>query len=75
MFDQVVAGGSRHRGYYGDRYWSQVNISQGPAFLCQSEEEQRNQARAEAAGKKVHQMTQMMDHWLSILRQKFPEED
>ena len=75
VFNQVVASGSKHRGYYDDRYWSHVNVSQDPTFVCQSVEEHRTIARAEAAEKKVHQMSDMMNHWLALLRQKFPEED
>ena len=75
MFDEVAAKGLNVRGYYDDKYWGKENDSQGCTFVYQSEGELRAKARVEAAEKKVHQMSEVLNHWHALLRQKFPDED
>ena len=72
VFNEIVAKELKARGYYGDKYWSQMRVSQGVTFV---EEEIRYQEKVNAMENKMHHMTGLMKHWLAFMSKKFPEED
>ena len=72
MFNEIVAKELKARGYYGDKYWRQMRVSQGVTFV---EEEIRYQEKVNAMENKMHHMTGLMKHWLAFMSKKFPEED
>jgi len=39
VFNDIVAKDFKARGYYDDKYWSQVQAFQGLPFVIQTEEE------------------------------------
>ena len=75
MFNEVVAKQLKARGYYDDKYWSQVQVSQGITFVTQTEEEKRYQEKVNVMETKMQHMSGVMKHWLAFMSQKFPEED
>lgn len=66
VFDDVVAKESKPRGYYDDKYWSQVKVSQGLAFVDQPEAN---------AIKKQRQLINKVERMQAFLERKFPGED
>lgn len=75
VFNEIVAKELKARGYYGDKYWSQMRVSQGVTFVTPTEEEIRYQEKVNAMENKMHHMTGLMKHWLAFMSKKFPEED
>lgn len=66
MFDDVIAKESKPRGYYDDKYWSQVKVSQGLAFVEQPE----------TNGLKIEmELRNKVDRMQAFLERKFPGED
>lgn len=75
VFNEIVAKELKTRGYYDDKYWSEVRVSQGVTFVTQTEEERRYQEKVNAMENKMKRMGGLMKHWLSFMLKKFPEED
>jgi len=75
VFNEIVAKELKARGYYGDKYWSQMWVSQGVTFVTPTEEEIRYQEKVNAMENKMHHMIGLMKHWLAFMSKKFPEED
>jgi len=75
VFNEIVAKELKARGYYGDKYWSQMRVSQGVTFVTPTEEEIRYQEKVNTMENKMHHMTGLMKHWLAFMSKKFPEED
>ena len=63
------------RGYYGDKYWSEIRVSQGLTFVEHSEKEGNGQFALRALGDDVENLTDEMAMVRSFLKRKFPGED
>ncbi len=74
MFNDIVANVIKTRGYYDDKFWSQVQVSQGLNFVTQTEEERRYQEKVNAMENKMQHMSTIMKHWLAFMSKKYPEE-
>lgn len=66
MFDDVIAKESKPRGYYDDKYLSQVKVSQGLAFVEQTE---TNRLKNEM------ELRNKVDRMHAFLERKFSGED
>jgi len=75
VFNDVVATQLQARGYYGDKYWSQVKVSKGITFVNQSEEDKMYQDKVNAMENKMQHMSGVMKQWFAFMTQKFPEEN
>ncbi|WVZ49708.1 hypothetical protein U9M48_001040 [Paspalum notatum var. saurae] len=75
VFNDVVATQLEARGYYGDKYWSQVKVSKGITFVNQSEEDKMYQDKVNAMENKMQHMSGVMKQWFAFMTRKFPEED
>ncbi|KAJ1284999.1 hypothetical protein BS78_03G247100 [Paspalum vaginatum] len=75
VFNEVVATQLKARGYYDDKYWSQIQVSQGITFVNQTEEDRRYQDKVNAMENKMQHMNGLMNRWLAFMSQKFPEDD
>ena len=63
------------RGYYGDKYWSEIKVSQGLTFVQHPEKEGNVQFRLRALGDNVENVTDELAMIRSFLKRKFPTED
>ena len=63
------------RGYYGDKYWSEIKVSHGLTFVQHPEEEGNVQFRLRALGDNVENVTDELAMIRSFLKRKFPTED
>jgi hypothetical protein len=75
VFNEVVAKEVKPRGYYDDKYWSQVQVSQGVTFVTQTGEEIRYKEKVNAMDNKMQHMSGLMKRWLAFMSKKFPQED
>ena len=67
VFNEVVAKEVKPRGYYDDKYWSQVRVSQGVTFVTQTEEEIRYKEKVNAIDNKMQHMSGLMKRWLAFI--------
>ncbi|KAG2633094.1 hypothetical protein PVAP13_2NG286203 [Panicum virgatum] len=74
VFDNVIAKESKPRGYYDDKYWSHVKVSQGLAFIGQSVNEV-NHSEIKGLKNQMEHMSDKVDRIDAFLKQKFPGED
>jgi len=74
VFDNVIAKESKPRGYYDDKYWSHVKVSQGLAFIGQSVNEV-NHSEIKGVKNQMEHMSDKVDRIDAFLKQKFPGED
>ena len=63
------------RGYYDDKYWSGIKVSEGLSFVQHSEKEGNVQFRLRALGDNVENVTDELAMIRSFLKRKFPTED
>ena len=75
MFYEIVAKQLKARGYYDDKYWSQVQVSKGITFVTQTEEERRYHDKVNTMENKMQRMSNVMKHWLAFMSQKYPDVD
>ena len=75
MFEGVIGKESKLRGYYDDKYWSQVKVSQGLTFVEQSEQEEKLQFALRSMGDNVEDIRDEMKMMRSFMAKKFPGED
>jgi len=75
VFNEVVAKEVKPRGYYDDKYWSQVRVSQGVTFVTQTEEEIRYKEKVNAIDNKMQHMSGLMKRWLAFMSKKIPQRD
>ena len=75
VFNEVVAKEVKPRGYYDDKYWSQVRVSQGVTFVTQTEEEIRYKEKVNAIDNKMQHMSGLMKRWLAFMSKKIPQKD
>ena len=74
MFNDIVAKDFKARGYYDDKYWSQVQAFQGLPFVIQTEEERRYQEKVNEIDNKMESVSGLMKHWLTFMSKKYPED-
>jgi len=75
VFNEIVAKDLKARGYYDDKYWSQVRVSQGVTFVTQTEEEIRYKEKVNAIDNKMQHMSGLMKRWLAFMSKKIPQKD
>ncbi|XP_044972468.1 uncharacterized protein LOC123439910 [Hordeum vulgare subsp. vulgare] len=63
------------RGYYGDKYWSEIKVSQGLTFVQHFENEGNVHLSLRALGDNVENVTDELAMVRSFLKRKFPGED
>ncbi|RLN28952.1 uncharacterized protein C2845_PM05G17360 [Panicum miliaceum] len=73
VFDNVIAKESKPRGYYDDKYWSQVQVSQGLPFVRQTANEV-NHYEIEGVKNQIELMCDKVDRIGACLKRKFPGE-
>lgn len=73
MFGNVIAKESKPRGYYDNKYWSQVKVSQGLAFVGQSANEV-NHSEIKGVQNKMEHMSDKVDRIHAFLERMFPGE-
>ena len=61
------------RGYYDDKYWSGIKVSEGLSFVQHSEKEGNVQFAPWALGDNAENMTVEFAMMRSYVKQKFPE--
>ena len=66
VFNDIVGKEFKARGYYDDKYWSQVQVSQGLTFVTQSEEERMYQEKINALENKMECMSGAMKYWVLL---------
>lgn len=71
----IVAKDVKTRGYYDDKYWSQIQVSNGVAFLPETDEERMYKEKVNVQEREVQHMSGVMKHWLAIMSKRFPGED
>lgn len=74
VFNEIVAKQLKARGYYDDKYWSQVQVSKGITFVTQTEEERRYHEKVNTMENKMQRMSSVMKHWLAFMSQKYPDD-
>lgn len=74
MFNEIVAKQLKARGYYDDKYWSQVQVSKGITFATQNEEERRYHEKVNTMENKMQRMNSVMNHWVAFMSQKYPND-
>jgi hypothetical protein len=75
VFNNIVAKEFKARGYYDNKYWSQVQVSQGLTFVTQTEEERMYQEKVNALENKMECMSGAMKHWVAFMSKRYPEDD
>ena len=75
MFNEIVAKQLKARGYYDDKYWSQVQVSKGITFVTETEEERRYRDKVNTMDNKMQCMNGAMKLWLSFMSKKYPNDD
>lgn len=71
----MVAKDLKARGYYDDKYWSQIQVSNGIAFVPETDEERMYKQKINVQERKMERMSGVMKHWLAIMSRRFPGED
>lgn len=66
MFNDIVAKDFKARGYYDDKYWSQVQAFQGLPFVIQTEEERMYQEKVNEIDNKMESVSGLMKHCLLL---------
>lgn len=74
VFNDIVAKDFKARGYYDDKYWSQVQAFQGLPFVNQTEEERMYQEKVNEIDNKMESVSGLMKHWLTFMSKKYPED-
>lgn len=75
VFEGVIGKESKLRGYYDDKYWSQVKVSQGLTFVEQSEQEEKLQFALRSMGDNVEDIRDEVKMMRAFMAKKFPGED
>lgn len=75
VFNDIVAKDFKARGYYDDKYWSQVQVSQGLPFVTQTEEERLYQEKVNAMENKMECMSDFMKYMVTFMSKRYPEDD
>jgi phosphoribosylformylglycinamidine (FGAM) synthase PurS component len=75
VFNEIVAKQLKARGYYDDKYWSQVKVSKGITFVTENEEERRYRDKVNTMEDKMQCMNGVMKLWLAVMSQKYPNDD
>ncbi|XP_072147443.1 uncharacterized protein [Setaria viridis] len=73
VFGNVIAKESKPRGYYDNKYWSQVKVSQGLAFVGQYANEV-NHSEIKGVQNKMEHMSDKVDCIHAFLERMFPRE-
>jgi len=63
------------RGFYHDKYWSHVKVSQGMTFLEDTEREERFQFKLRTVGDNVEDIKYEFKMMRAFIAKKFPGED
>ena len=72
--NDIVAKDFKARGYYDDKYWSQVQAFHGLPFVIQTEEERMYQEKVNEIDNKMESVSGLMKHWLTFMSKKYPED-
>ena len=75
VFNEIVAKQLKARGYYDDKYWSQVQVSKGITLVTETEEERRYRDKVNTMDNKMQCMSGAMKLWLAFVSQKYPDDD
>ena len=75
MFNEIVAKQLKARGYYDDKYWSQVQVSKGITLVTETEDERRYRDKVNTMDNKMQCMSGAMKLWLAFVSQKYPDDD
>ena len=75
LSESVHAKRSKLRGFYHDKYWSHVKVSQGMAFVEDSVQEKAVQFKLWAIGDNVENMQDEFQMMRAFIAKKFPGDD
>jgi hypothetical protein len=75
VFNDIVAKDFKARGYYDDKYWSQLQVSQGLPFVTQTEEERQYQEKVNAMENKMGCLSDFLNYMLAFMSKRYPEDD
>jgi hypothetical protein len=71
----LLAKRTKLRGFYHDKYWSHVKVSQGMTFMDESEQENKDQWKLRAIGDNVENVMDEVRMMRAFMAKKFPGED
>ncbi|KAL6639399.1 hypothetical protein ACP70R_023129 [Stipagrostis hirtigluma subsp. patula] len=74
VFDGIVAKESKPRGYYDNKYWSQIKVSEGLVFVDHSGNEMSYSEIKEMKNEMEH-VNSKVSRMEALLARRFPEED
>ena len=75
MSKSLLAKRTKLRGFYHDKYWSHVKVSQGMTFVEESERDKKLQFKLRVIGDNVENMQDEFELMRSFIAKKFPGED
>jgi hypothetical protein len=71
----LLAKRTKLRGFYHDKYWSHVKVSQGMTFMDESEQENKDQWKLRAIGDNVENVMDEVRMMRAFMAKKIPGED
>jgi hypothetical protein len=71
----LLAKRTKLMGFYHEKYWSNVKVSQGMTFVDESEQEKRFQLKLRAIGDNVENVMDEFQMMRAFIAKKFPGED